>query len=57
MLLNNCEITYQLKWSENCIQVADNVANQNRRFQINDTKLYIPALTLSTQENIKRLKQ
>ena len=57
MLLINCEITYQLKWSENCIQVADNVANQNRRFQINDTKLYIPALTLSTQENIKRLKQ
>ena len=57
MLLINCEITYQLKWSESCIQVADNVANQNRRFQINDTKLYIPALTLSTQENIKRLKQ
>ena len=57
MLLINCEIIFQLKWSTNCIQVADKVANQNRRFQINDTKLYIPALSLSTQENIKLLKQ
>ena len=53
----NCEISLQLKWSENSTLVAGTVANQNPSFQINDTKLCVPAVTLSTQENIKLLKQ
>ena len=57
MLLINCEISPQLKWSKNCILVAGPAANQNPRFQINDTKPYVPLVTLSTQENIKLLKQ
>ena len=57
MPLVNCEIKRQLKWSKNCILVAGTVGNQNPIFQINDTKLYVPVVTLSTQENIKLLKQ
>ena len=57
MSLINCEISVQFKWSKNWILVADFVANQNPRFPINDTKLYGIVLTLSTEENIKLLKQ
>ena len=53
----NCETILQLKWSRNCIIVAGTANNQNPTFQINDTKLYVPVVTLSTQENIKLLKQ
>ena len=54
MPLINCEICLQLKWSKNCILVA---ANQNPEFKITDTKLYVPVVTLSTQDNIKLLKK
>ena len=57
MSLINCEISLQLKWSKNCILVAGTAANQYPRFQISDTKLYVPVVTLSVQENIKLLKQ
>ena len=57
MPLINCEISLHSKWSRNCILVAGTVANQNRRFRINDAKLDIPVVTLSTQENIKLLKK
>ena len=57
MPLINCEISLQLKWSKNCILVAGTVANKNPSFEINDTKLYVPVVTLSTQENIKLVKQ
>ena len=54
MPLINCEICLQLKWSKNCILVA---ANQNPEFKRIDTKLYVPVVTLSTQENLKLLKK
>ena len=57
MPLINCEISLQLKWSRNCFIVAGTANNQNPIFQINDTKLYVPVVTLSNQENIKLLKQ
>ena len=57
MPLINCGISLQLKWSRNCIIVAATINNQNPTCQINDTKLYVPVVTLSTQENIKFLKQ
>ena len=57
MPLINCEISLQLIWPKNCILIASTAANQNPTFQINDTKLYVPVVTLSTQENIKLFKQ
>ena len=39
MSLIKCEISLQLKWSRNCITVAETANNQNKTFQINDTKL------------------
>ena len=57
MPLIDYEINLQLKRSKNFILVTTAAANQNLRFRINDTKLYIPVVTLSIQENIKLLKQ
>ena len=57
MSLINCKISLQLKWSKNCIIVAGTAANQNPVFQMNDTKLYVHIVNLSTQEHIKLLKQ
>ena len=51
------EISLDLNWSENCVVVATNLAAQTPSFSINDTKLYVPAETLSTQDNTKLLKQ
>ena len=53
----NCKISLQLKWSRNCIIVAGTASNQNPTFQISDTILYVPVVTLSTHEHIKLLKQ
>ena len=57
MRLIICEISLQLEWSKNGILVAGTVTNQNPESKITDTKLYVPVLTLSTQEIIKLLKQ
>ena len=57
MLLINCEISLQVKWSKKCILVAGTTNNQNPSFQINDTKLYVPVVTLPIHQNIKLLKQ
>ena len=56
MPLINFEISLQLKWTRKCIIVAGNTNIQNPTFQINDNKLFVPVLNLSTQENIKILK-
>ena len=57
MRLINYEINFQLKWSQICILVNSTAANQNPEFQIHDTKVYVPVVTLSSQENITLLKQ
>ena len=57
MPLTNCEINLILTWSTNCVIVSTNVANQNATFEITDTKLYVPVVTLSTQDNSKLLQQ
>ena len=44
-------------WSTNCIIVSTNVSNQNVTLEITDTKLYVPVVTLSTQNNSKLLQQ
>ena len=56
MPLIKCEISFQLKWSEDCFLVTGNGANQVPEIKITDTKLYVPVITLSTQDNIKLLK-
>ena len=53
MPLINCEVELILTWSENCVIIRANVANQNPTFTITETTLYIPAVTLSTQDNAK----
>ena len=57
MPLINCEINLILTWSTNCVIVSTNAANQNVTFEITDTKLYVPVVTLSTQDNSKLLQQ
>ena len=56
MPLINCEITLLLTWSASCIIVSTDVANQNATFAITDTKLYVPIVTLSQQDNEKLLE-
>ena len=46
-----------MTWFENCVIFSTDVANQNAKFAISDTKLYIPVVTLSTQYNAKLLQQ
>ena len=51
----NCEIILIITWSANCDIIYTNVASQNPKFEITETKLYVPAVTLSTQDNAKLL--
>ena len=57
MHLINCEINLILTWPANCVIVSTNVSNENPTFAITDTKLYVPVITLSTQDNGKLLQQ
>ena len=52
--LINCEISLQ---SKDCFLVAGTAANQEPEYKVTDTKLYVPAVTLSTQDYVKQLKQ
>ena len=51
--LINSEISIMLIWSANCI-----ISKEDRvtGFWITDTKLFVPLVTLSTQDNLKLLK-
>ena len=57
MPLTDCEVELILTWSENCVIVGTNVANQNTTFIITETTLYVPVVTLSTRDNSKLLPQ
>ena len=57
MILINCETTLYVNWSENCVILTTNVAAQTTTFSITDTNLYVPVVTLSTQDNAKVLEQ
>ena len=46
-----------LTWSVNCVIVSTDVANQIATFGITDTKLYLPVIILSQQDNAKLLKK
>ena len=61
MPLINCKVKLKLKWTKYCVlSVAGNENNINEDakanniiFAINDTKLYVPAVTLSARDNQK----
>ena len=70
--LINCEISLNLTWSKNCVitskatREADPDADPaiaginnptNATFKIKDTKLYVPIVTLSAEDDNKLLKQ
>ena len=57
MSLINCEVELILTWSADCVIISTNVANQNPTFTITETNLYVPVVTLSTQDNAKLLPQ
>ena len=57
MSLINCEINLILAWSANCVIVYTTDANQAATFAKTETKLSVPVVTLSTQDNAKLLQQ
>ena len=57
MPLINCEVNLILTWSSTCVIAAVGDANQATTFEITNTKLYVPVVTLSTQENTKFFQQ
>ena len=55
--LTNCEINLILTWSADCALIYINIANQVPIFAITEVNLYVPAVTLSTQDSAKLLTQ
>ena len=54
LILINHEIKLDLKWSRNCALLDDdNITGKN--FIISSTKVYVPVVTLSINDNIKFL--
>ena len=54
MPLINCEVNLILTWSKDCVISS---ATGETKFAITETKLYVPVVTLSTQDNAKLLQQ
>ena len=55
MSLINCEINLTLTCTERCFIIDPPIVGQ--KFTVTVRKLYVPFLTLSTQDNTKLLKQ
>ena len=54
MPLINCEVNLILTWSKDCV-ISNSTGAE--KFKITETKLYVPVVTLSTQDNAKLLQQ
>ena len=54
MLLINFQVNLILTWSKDCVITN---SEGETKFAITETKLYVPALTLSTQDNAKLPQQ
>ena len=54
MLLINCKINLNLTWKKECVLSTD---ARNAVFNINDTKLYVPIVTLSKEDNKDFIEQ
>ena len=68
MPLINCEVSLILTWSENCvitsikkkrgkINTGGDTSPTNATFKITDTKLYVPVITLSSENDKTILEQ
>ena len=57
MPLINCDIELILDWSANFVIISTNNANQVPTIAITEANLYVPVVTLSTQDNSKLLPQ
>ena len=62
MLFIICKVELKPKWTKDCVLAAADVDNANANnddniiFTIKDTKLYVPAVTLSSKDNQKLSK-
>ena len=61
--LINCKVELSLRWIENCVLTsaavdanANNTGADSATFKITDTKLYVPIVTLSAEDNAKLSK-
>ena len=54
MRLINCEVNLILRWSQTCVISS---ATGETKFKITEAKLYLPFVTLSTQDNAKLPQQ
>ena len=54
MLLINCEVNLSLTWSKDCVITN---SEGEAKVAITETKLYVPAVILSTQDNAKLLQR
>ena len=52
----NCEIELDLSWTKNCVLIEQNNNITGVNFVISSTKLYVPGVTLSINDNIKFLE-
>ena len=57
MPLINCEAELILTWSTGCVIIYTDFANQVPIFTITETNLYVPVVTLSTQDNATLLPE
>ena len=57
MPLINSEVNLILTWSANCVTIYTDVTNQISTFTMTETNLYVPVVTLSTQDNAKLIAQ
>ena len=55
MSLINWKTNLILTWSDNCVILSTVNANQGATFSITDTKLYVPVVTLPTEDNTKNI--
>ena len=54
MVLINCEVNLILTWSKDCVITNSTGAV---KFKTTERKIYVPVVTLSTQDNVKLLQQ
>lgn len=55
--LINCETKVILTWSVNCVTLSSTALNHASIFAVADTKLYVPVVDLSNQDNSDLGKQ
>ena len=60
MPLINCKVDLSLRWIEKCVLTtaaigadANATGTGSATFKITDAKLYVPVVTLSTEDNVK----